>query len=136
MENPIQLTLIGVFIALSLAQLGRLYLRRRRRKENPKDYAFYLHERFGSTLGLPPIQRIRKGFPHLPEATMMEWLGEFEKVGISIGSLAQRGGTQALKWEFVKSKLQDDFPFLQNEGLRQAMFLVDYIAWHDGYLPE
>lgn len=136
MRDTTQFTIAGLSIVICIALSVRYYLQRCRRKENPQDYAYYLHERFGPTLRLPPLERVKRGLPHIPDATLQEWISGFSAVGASIDSLAQQGGTEALTWQVVKSKLQSDFPFLQNEGLRHAIFLVDYMAWHDGYLPE
>ncbi len=136
MKDTMQLTVVALSFFVCLALFSRLYFHRRRRRENPKDYAYFLHERFGPTLRLPPMERVRRGLPYIPQATIEAWIREFEKVGVSIDSFAQQGGTQSLTRKVVKNKLQVDFPFLKNEGLRQAMFLVDYMAWHDGYHPQ
>lgn len=99
---------------------------------DPKDHAFHLHERFGPTLALPPAERIKKGLTDIPEATIAQWVEEFKQVNHLIGELAREGGSPKLTSAVVRRRIQERFPFLQQDGLRQAMFLVDYMAWHDG----
>lgn len=135
LSPPQYIVIAAVALVGAISTLWFIH-RRRRRTENPQDYAYYLHSRFGSTLRLAPAERIRRGLPGIPQATVEEWLREFDKVSALIDTLSQQGGSAALSGAEVERRLRTEFPFLKSEGLRQASFLVDYIAWHDGYLPK
>jgi hypothetical protein len=107
--------------------------RNQRRRANPKDYGYRVCTGFGPELGRPRIERLTKHIPWVSEAQFNEWLPEFERVDKYLGELAEQGGPKNLGRKTVEQRIQERFPFLQHEGLRQAVFLVGYGAHHDGY---
>lgn len=97
------------------------------------DSAYAKLESFGPDLAMPARKRLKKEFPRLTEAEADEVLHHVALISKTVWSLAERGGETKLKKENVISELQAAHPFLQAAGLRQATFLVNYYAWHEGY---
>ena len=81
----------------------------------------------------PEIERLKQVFPHLTELEAQEVLHHVELISKTVWSLAERGGEAKLKKSDIISELQSAHPFLTGAGLRQATFLVNYFAWHEGY---
>ena len=101
--------------------------------ECPMDYAFKAYSQFGPTLGLSKKDRIRRKVWWASDTEISEWIPEFEKLDTFIWSLAERGGSAKLGPGAVQDELQKAFAFLRYSGLVQAIFLVNYYAWHEGY---
>ena len=101
--------------------------------EYPQDFAFKTYAGFGPTLKLPKADRIRRKVWWASEEEIARWLADFEKLDAFIWTLAERGGSAKLGPGVVQDELQDAFPFLRYAGLVQAIFLVNYYAWHEGY---
>ena len=97
------------------------------------DSAYAKLESFGPDLAMPARERLNKEFPRLTEAEADEVLHHVALISKTVWSLAERGGETKLKKQNVISELQAAHPFLQGAGLRQATFLVNYYAWHEGY---
>jgi hypothetical protein len=126
----IALVILGAVLATVLLNHWRSSSRRRK---YPKDYGYRVCTAFGPELGLARIERLRKHIPWLAEAELQAWLPEFEQVDKLLGELATQGGPKKLGRASVESSIRARFPFLQHEGLRQAVFLVGYGAHHDGH---
>lgn len=101
--------------------------------EYPEDAAFRAYSGFGPALKLPKADRIRRKLWWASEEEIARWLADFEKLDAFIWTLAERGGSTKLGPGVVQDELQRDFPFLRYAGLVQAIFLVNYYAWHEGY---
>jgi hypothetical protein len=97
------------------------------------DSAFAKVESFGPDLGMPKIERLKKEFPRLSDKERDEILRHVEPVSNTVWALAERGGEAKMKRDEIKAELQAAHPFLVDAGLKQAMFLVNYFAWHEGY---
>lgn len=120
-------TSVGATIAFALIR------RLRQRRIHPQDYAYSVCTAFGADLGKSRAERILLVFPDVPEATLSQWLADFESLDSAIWELARAGGPSVLGKDIVRGKLVQKFPFLVGPGLRQAQFLVSYNAWHEGY---
>src|SRR5262245_569646 len=97
------------------------------------DAAYGKLESFGPDLALPKVKRLQKEFPKLRPRERAEVLKQVALVTATVGSLAERGGEEKMNREDIIAELQRAHPFLQRDGLRLALFLVNYYAWHDGY---
>jgi hypothetical protein len=122
---------IVLILAAVLAMLA--FRRNQRRRESPKDYGYLVCTAFGPELGRPRMERLAKHIPWVSEAQFDEWLQDFERVDKFLGEIAEQGGPKKLGRKAVEQRIQERFPFLQHEGLRQAVFLASYFAHHDGY---
>ena len=63
----------------------------------------------------------------------MEWVADFDAIKKLVWELAKNGGPVILGNDSVIGSLQTRFPFLVAEGLKHAVFLCAYYAWHEGY---
>jgi hypothetical protein len=97
------------------------------------DIAFGTLESFGPDLRLPQAERLKKEFPQLAGPDAEEVLKHIDAVPKSVWSLAERGGEAKMKKSDIVAELQVAHPFLREKGLKQAVFLVNYCAWHEGY---
>ena len=88
---------------------------------------------WGPHLQLSIEDRIKKHFPRVKEEDHEEIIRHVNLVGESVWSLAERGGEAKMKKEDIISALQSSHPFLKKKGLRQAVFLINYYAWHEGH---
>jgi hypothetical protein len=120
---------IAVFLVVILLALSALL----RSLEFPMDAAFVAYTKFGPTLALAPVQRIRRRVWWASPSEITRWIADFDQVNTLIWNLAERGGAAKLGEDAVRRELSDAFPFLRHAGLRQAIFLVNYYAWHEGY---
>lgn len=101
--------------------------------QDPRDHAFWLCEHWGPDLRVPKLTRLRTAFPDQSQEVFREWLVEFDALINLVWELAGAGGPFVLGEEKVREALQTRFSWLASEGLKQALFLVAYYAWHEGY---
>lgn len=127
------LVLISVAVAVGATIVAVLVRRLRDRREHPQDFAFATCTAFGPELGQSRAERILRALPEVPEATLAGWLADFESLDAEIWALARAGGPVVLGEDAVRRTLTGKFPFLCGPGLKQAIFLVGYNAWHEGY---
>jgi hypothetical protein len=97
------------------------------------DLAYAKLEAFGPERGTPVDKRLKKEFPRLSSTEREEVAASMKLVSETVWALAQRGGEAKMKKSEILLELQAAHPFLQNLGLKQAAFLVNYYAWHKGY---
>ena len=97
------------------------------------DKAYATFEEWGPKRQIPRRQRLMAKFPTLsPE--QIEWLmTRMEAVSATVWRIAEAGGEAKLGSARVSERLREEHPFLRAAGLRQALFLVSYYAWHEGY---
>ena len=126
------LLFLGLLAVLWLEMAAHIE-RKKNRHLNPKDYGYRAYSQFGKSLGLPPIERVSKRVKWAPASEIAAWINDYEKVDQLVDMLAAQGGSKKLGPQTVESKLREEFPFLQYEGLRSAISLVDYMVWHEGY---
>lgn len=100
---------------------------------NLKDAAFAVYSEWGPNKRIPREKRLKEEFPRHSYEEIESWISEFKKADDKIWQIAEGGGDSILGKEFVISKLQAAFPFLLDAGLKQARFLVNYHAFHEGY---
>ena len=116
---------------------GYLAWRRRarhlRRRAHPKDFAFRVAYGWGPEMKLPKIERLRKHLPWVSDAELLSWIPELEEAEKFLGPLVEEGGPKVVGQAEVERRIKARYPFLVEEGLRQALFLVSYHAMHDGY---
>jgi hypothetical protein len=97
------------------------------------DAAYGKLEAFGPDRSLPQAERLRKLFPKLRPSERTEVLKQVALVSATVSSLAHRGGEEKMSRDDIIAELQRAHPFLRGDGLSQALFLVNYNAWHDGH---
>jgi hypothetical protein len=100
---------------------------------NPKDLGFYAFSQFGPSKRLPEVARVKRFLPKTPDSTIGEWLVDYHKVDKKIWELSEKGVPHFVAALRVKKELKASFPFLTGPGLKQAVFLVRYFAWHEGH---
>ena len=97
------------------------------------DQAFAVFEEFGPDRRIDRRERLRDvlglGSPEEIDR-IMEYM---KSISDSVWRLAEKGGEIKLGGELVRKSLQAEHPYLTDAGLRKAMFLVNYFAWHDGF---
>jgi hypothetical protein len=97
------------------------------------DEAFVIYEEFGPNRTVPRKERLRDTFPHLAPEEIRFVLEQMQQVADTVWELAERGGETQLGNATVSKTLRTKHSFLHARGLRHAIFLVNYYAWHDGY---
>ncbi|MGD1089864.1 MAG: hypothetical protein ABR955_14250, partial [Verrucomicrobiota bacterium] len=121
------------FLCMVLSIAGVSFFRlRRAKRQNPKDFAFVVYSN-PSCYRSPRRERLKLEFPEMRDEEIKNWISEFKKIDDKIWQIAEGGGDFILGKELVVSKLQAAFPFLVDAGLKQARFLVNYNAVHEGY---
>lgn len=98
-----------------------------------RDHAYWVCEHWGPHLRIPVLTRLRAAFPSVSDDTFSSWLEEFKVLDAEIWRLASAGGPVVLGTDAVRNTLQSKFPWLVEEGLKHAMFVTAYFAWHEGY---
>lgn len=97
------------------------------------DKADAIFEEWGPKRQVPRNERLAERFSTLTP-DQVEWLtGRMEEVSATVWSIAERGGEAKLGAARATEWLQEQHPFLHAAGLRQAVFLVNYYTWHEGY---
>lgn len=97
------------------------------------DEAFAIYREFGPDSMIDRKQRLQGEFKQLTSEELDLVLARMKEVSQTVGELAQQGGDAKLGKEKVVALLQEKHPFLKDKGLKNAVFLVNYIAWHDAY---
>jgi len=97
------------------------------------DMAYAKLEEFGPQRGIQIPERLKTDFPKLSDSERKEIETMLEEVRKTVWSLAELGGEAKMKKEEILSELRVAHPFLYDIGLKQAYFLVNYYAWHEGY---
>ena len=98
-----------------------------------RDAAYALHEEWGPTLRIERKIWLAQHFPDLPETDLDALLRDCAAVNATVSSLAEAGVDLSEGADAVARKLQAAHPFLREDGLQRAVFLVNYYAWHDGH---
>jgi hypothetical protein len=92
------------------------------------DASYYICEEFGPVRSIPRGERLKKRFPHLTTSDLLGLLHHVDAVSKTVWSLAARGGVMRMKKHEIIAELQRNHPFLRQEGLARAIFLVNYFA--------
>jgi hypothetical protein len=97
------------------------------------DRAYAVFEEWGPKRRIPRKARLAETFPELSEPEIESTLETLGQVTETVWAIAKLGGEPKLGRDKVTALLQDRHPFLEAEGLRRALFLTNYYAWHEGY---
>ncbi len=97
------------------------------------DRAYAVDEEWGPDRRIERRQRLRDSFKEVPLEELDALLQRLEAVSKTVWEIAEMGGEAKLGRARVIELLQEKHPFLKEDGLRQATFLVNYYAWHEGY---
>ena len=97
------------------------------------DEAYAVFDEWGPERRIPRSERLAKRFPLLRPEEIAWLLGCMDEVSKTVWGIAEHGGASKLGATRVTEWLQERHPFLNAAGLRQAVFLVNYYAWHEGY---
>lgn len=100
---------------------------------NAKAHAYSIYEEFGPKRMVDRKSRLSTKFPNQSLETIDSWIEEFQAVNKHVWLLAEAGGTAHNNRTNLVKSLQEKFPWLDGNGLRTAMFLIDYYAHHEGY---
>ncbi len=97
------------------------------------DRAFAIYEEFGPSRLIDRRERLEAELGiHSPDE-IDAILARMKEISATVWDIAKRGGEIKLGKEKVQELLQASHPYLTDEGLKKAMFLVNYFAWHDGF---
>ena len=97
------------------------------------DEAFAIYEEFGPNRLIARRERLQSVFRQLSPAEIESLVGRMEAVSRTIWRLAEQGGEIRLGEARVRAALQEQHPFLKSRGLEKSVFLVNYLAWHEGF---
>ncbi|MCG3142249.1 MAG: hypothetical protein HDKAJFGB_03657 [Anaerolineae bacterium] len=97
------------------------------------DESFAIYEEFGPNRLIERKERLQTEFPQLGADEIDFVLDQMNQVSQTVYALAERGGETVIGRPAIEQALQAKHPFLYARGLRHAVFLVNYFAWHDGY---
>ena len=97
------------------------------------DRAFAIYEEFGPDRLINRRQRLAVELDLQSPEELDYVLDKMEKISQTVWSIAKQGGEIKLGKEKVLEHLLSEHPYLESEGLRKALFLVNYFAWHDGF---
>jgi hypothetical protein len=97
------------------------------------DEAYAVFEEWGPQRRIARNERLAERFPLLTSEEIAALLRCMDGVSKTVWSIAKHGGESKLGAARVVEWLQEEHSFLHAGGLRQAVFLVNYYAWHEGY---
>ncbi len=97
------------------------------------DKAFYIYQEFGPNRLIERRERLQAEFPQLAPDEIDFALEQLRQASNTVYELAERGGETVIGRRAIEQALRAKHPFLHARGLRHAIFLVNYFAWHDGY---
>ena len=121
-------------MAISLLHwISCLGSRKKEITEDLLDKAFAEMTAFGPDLGLPKPERLKKIFPCITASQSKNIILQVDAVSTTVWAFTKRGGEARIDKKDIVAELQAVHPFLQKEGLNQALFLINYHAWHEGY---
>lgn len=95
--------------------------------------AYVVYAEWGPARRIPRGERLARRFAQVDAGTRMQWMEMFEAVERSIWDLAEHHAKEAHTDASIVEQLQTRHPWMQKKALRQALFLVRYYAWHEGY---
>jgi hypothetical protein len=97
------------------------------------DRAFAVYEEFGPDRRIDRRERLRAVL-HLDTPEKVERVMEYMKsISDTVWRLAEKGGEIKMGKARIRKAIQAEHPYLTDIGLRKAIFLVNYFAWHEGF---
>ncbi len=97
------------------------------------DRAFCIYEEFGPDRRIDRRERLQAELGIDSSEELDAILDCMKAISETVWEIAKMGGEIKLGKDKVEALLQASHPYLKNEGLRKAAFLVNYFAWHDGF---
>ena len=97
------------------------------------DKAFRIYEEFGPSRRIDRRERLQTELGIESVEEMDAILKCMQEISKTVWEIAKQGGEKKLGKEKVQGLLQESHPYLKSDGLKKAMFLVNYFAWHDGF---
>ena len=97
------------------------------------DKAYTVFEEWGPNRAKDRAERLKEEFPALTDAEIQFIIKEMKAVSATVWRIAEKGGEAKMMKSKIVKMLQNEHPFLKDKGLRHAVFLVNYYAWHEGY---
>lgn len=97
------------------------------------DEAYKVFEEWGPNRKIDRAARLKQEFSSLSDAEIASIMKEMKSVSATVWKIAQMGGEARMPRGKIVKLLQEKHPFLKNKGLTQAVYLVNYYAWHEGY---
>lgn len=98
-----------------------------------RDAAYAVFEEWGPKRRIERAERLKQEFPSLTDLDIVSILKEMKDVSATVWKIAELGGESKMGRNEIVKLLQEKHPFLRSKGLTQAVFLVNYYAWHEGY---
>jgi hypothetical protein len=97
------------------------------------DRAFRIYEEFGPDRLIDRRERLQTEL-EIDSPEELDLILECMKaISETVWEIARMGGEIKLGKDKVHKLLQESHPYLKGEGLQKAKFLVNYLAWHDGF---
>jgi hypothetical protein len=97
------------------------------------DAAYEVYEEFGAARRVPRRDRLRQKFPRLTVSEMDTLVNEMKEISKTVWSIAELGGEAKIGKDKIIALLQRRHPYLKADGLIRAVFMVNYLAVHEGY---
>ena len=97
------------------------------------DHAYSIYDEWGPKRRIDRRKRIKDAFKEISSDELDLLLHHMEEVTHTVWEIARKGGDSKLGNPKVVELLKEKHPFLTSEGLTQAVFLVNYYAWHEGF---
>ena len=97
------------------------------------DEAYSVYDEFGPARRVERGARLKDKYPALSPCDIDSILKTMQEVSATVWNIAEQGGATVIGKEKVVQLLQARHAFLREKGLEQAVFLVNYYAWHEGY---
>jgi hypothetical protein len=97
------------------------------------DIAYSIFDEWGPDRRIPRKERLSRTYPKLTSNQIEALLGQLAEVHGTVWNIAKSGAEPKLGRDRVIELLQTRHPFLRGAGLKHAIFLANYYAWHEGY---
>jgi len=95
--------------------------------------AYLIYSEWGPESRIPRDERLADRFPEISTDTRRAWMTVFDQVEAAIWKIAEAGGPRTSSFEEFCRRMQETFPFMNDEALRRAWSRAGYYAWHEGY---
>ncbi len=97
------------------------------------DQAYAVYEEWGPKRQIDRAERLKENFRSLTDADIAAVHEIMKEISATVWEIAKMGGEAKIPKDKVTALLQGKYPFLKNEGLKRAISLINYYAWHEGY---
>ena len=97
------------------------------------DIAFAIYTEFGPNLKIDRKTRLKSVFKELSSSELDSLILSLKNIVATVWEIAEMGGEVKLGKTKVKDLLIEKHPQLNSDGLKHAIFLINYYAFHEGY---